>query len=364
MKAKAALTEGPGKGYKIVEIDLPEPGPGEVLVRFVSSGICGTDVLVESTGVLCSFPAILGHEGSGIIEKVGPGVDFLKEGDHVVLGLPECGHCEPCLTGFGNRCENSYNFEGTMPDGTARATYNGQNVKQLFAQGSFRTRGIVMAAGCKKVDNDIDLRILGPIGCGHRTGAGVVFNYIKPQCHESIAVYGVGTVGLAVIMAAKANGIKNLIALDVENERLELAKELGATHIFNIKDDESYIDRINSLTEGGVHYAIEATGYIPNVNASLKILRIAGTYVGIASILQPFEFDYGTFNMKNLRMIATNTGEGSFTPCLNKMLSLYKEGRFPFERLNTYYKLDDINQAFEDFKNKKVIKPVLLMNED
>ena len=203
MKAKAALTEGPGKGYKIVEIEIPEPGPGEVQVKFISSGVCGTDILVETTGMLCSFPAVLGHEGAGIIEKVGPGVEFLKEGDHVVLGLPECGHCEPCLTGFGNRCENSYNFEGTMPDGKARATYNGQDVKQLFAQGSFRTRGIVMAAGCKKVDDDINLKILGPIGCGHRTGAGAVLNYIKPQSDESIAVYGVGTVGLAAVMAAR-----------------------------------------------------------------------------------------------------------------------------------------------------------------
>ena len=143
-----------------------------------------------------------------------------------------------------------------------------------------------------------------------------------------------------------------------------MAKKLGATHTFNIKDSIDYIEKVNEITGGGVHYAIETSACEENFNNSLKILRNAGTLVGIGAILRPFEFDYGTFNMKNLRMIATNTGESSYTPCLNKLISLYREGRYPFEQLNSYYKLDNINQAFEDFANRKIIKPVILLDEE
>lgn len=213
---------------------------------------------------LTPFPAVLGHEGSGIVEKFDEKVKDLQTGDHVVLSYASCGHCESCLKGHPGTCHRfmELNFEGKMEDQTHRLHHHNHGVSTFFGQSSFGTYAIAHENNVVKVSKEVDLALLGPLGCGIQTGSGTVLNRLKPSFGESIVVFGAEAVGLSAVMAAKIAGCKHIIAVDVHDNRLELAKDLGATLTLNGKNVD-VVAEIKKATEGGSHYAVDTTGVGP-----------------------------------------------------------------------------------------------------
>src|SRR5690554_6980272 len=234
MKIQAAVTHAQGEDFSIEEVTLSGPKSNEVLVKIVATGVCHTDAVGRDLGV-SPYPIVLGHEGSGVVEQVGENVTSLAVGDHVVMSFAHCGQCENCLTGHPTVCSrfNELNFGGCMEDHTCRLHQGDTDLHTFFGQSSFGTHIVAHERNVVKVDKDVDLALLGPLGCGIQTGAGTVLNRLKPEFGTSIAIYGCGAVGLSAIMAAKIANCRQIYAIDVHDSRLELARELGATHALN-----------------------------------------------------------------------------------------------------------------------------------
>ncbi len=359
MKIKAAVTHGQGQDFILEEVELAAPKANEVLVKVVATGVCHTDAVARDAAI-APLPAVLGHEGSGIIEEVGKGVTRLAKGDHVVLSFAHCGHCDNCLTGHPTVCEtfNDLNFGGMHDDYTHRLSKDGQPLSTFFGQSSFGTFAIAHERNVVKVDKDVDLALLGPLGCGIQTGAGTVLNRIKPEFGSTIAIYGAGAVGLSALMAAKIVGCKTIIAIDVNDSRLELAKELGATHIFNgTKVD--VVKEIKELTNGGTKYGVDTTGVPPVVRQCLQALRPLGV-AAIVGVTPEMNIDvHNDLMAEGKTMMGVIEGDSVPNVFIPQLVDYYKKGQFPFDKLVKFYNFDEINEAFEDSKKGIAIKPIL-----
>ncbi|MDY7222570.1 NAD(P)-dependent alcohol dehydrogenase [Halalkalibacterium halodurans] len=363
MKIQAAVLHNKGEPFSIEEVELAEPKADEILVKIVASGVCHTDAVAREQLIPIPLPAVLGHEGSGVVEAVGTHVTSVKPGDHVVLTFTTCGECENCQSGHPSFCTEfaPLNFFGKMSDQTNRIQQNGKDVSTFFGQASFGTYAIANARNVVKVDPDVDLALLGPLACGIQTGAGTVLNKLRPEFGSSVAIFGCGAVGLSAVMAAKIVGCQKIIAIDIHDSRLALAKELGATHVFN-GNDSRLVEAIQAVTNGGTNYAVETTGISHVFHQSIKALTTLGVVavVGVGGDV--------TVNMNDdiLSQGKTITGviEGDVVPQLfiPKLIDYYKAGHFPFDRLVKLYELDEINQAFEDSKNGSAVKPIIKMN--
>lgn len=229
MKTKAIVST-PEKDFNMQEVYLDEIKDDEVLVKIIASGICHTDATVLDGTMPTPKPVVLGHEGSGIVEKVGSNVTSVTPGDHVVLGFAYCGHCENCLDGNAAACENmiELNFSGkNKRHVTPIHDLNNNDISQFFGQSSFAYHAVVDENNTVKVPKDVDIRLLGPLGCGIMTGSGTILNSLQPKPGSSLVVFGTGAVGLSGLMAAKIAGCTTIIAIDIHDSRLELAKELG-----------------------------------------------------------------------------------------------------------------------------------------
>jgi aryl-alcohol dehydrogenase len=365
MQTKAAVTFGKGEPFEITEITIDDPGPGEVLVRLVGTGICHTDILAQNQAYPVPLPAVLGHEGSGIVEKVGVGVTNIQPGDHVVLSYSSCGACPNCLSGKPYACENFYdlNFGGKMADGTHRLHKDHQPLSNFFGQSSFAYYSVASVRNVVKVPKDVPLEMLGPLGCGIQTGSGAVLNKLKPEPGSSIAIFGIGAVGLSAIMAAKVAHCGVIIAIDIQDNRLELARELGATHTINAKEKD-VLEEIMRITGKGVKYAVEASGRPENTRLAVDSLSVLGNAVQVGGSPQGTEvtLDLNTIlferNLNGFLM-----GESVPQLYIPMLIELYKQGKFPFDKLITYYTLDEINQAIEDSKKGTTIKPVIKLDQ-
>src|SRR5690625_1679881 len=234
MQITAAVTEEQGKEYDMLSRDLNEVDNEQALMRVVSSGVCPTDGTAQHDG-LVEYPAVLGHAGSGAGEKIGDAVTEFAEGDHVVMSYAHCGKCEGCLSGHPTSCQRfaELNFGGINHHGQKQHTKDGQEYSLFFGQSSFATYVVSNEQNIVKVPKDVDLTLLGPLACGIITGVGTVTEKLKVEFGADITVLGTGSVGLSAIMAANAVGANRIIAVDLNDERLELAKELGATHTIN-----------------------------------------------------------------------------------------------------------------------------------
>lgn len=359
LKIKAAVTKSMGEDFVFEEVELSEPKANEVLVRIVASGVCHTDAVARDLG-LSPFPAVFGHEGSGIVEKIGSNVQYVQPGDHVVLSYAYCGHCESCLTGHPGTCErfNELNFDGKMDDHTHRLHQHNHGLSTFFGQSSFGTFAIANERNVVKVDKDVDLALLGPLGCGIQTGSGTVLNKLKPNFGESIVIFGAGAVGLSAVMAAKIVGCKHIIAVDVHDSRLALAKELGATLVLNGKEVD-VVKEIKEATKGGSHYAIDTTGVPAVVKQGLKGLRPLGQ-LAIVGVTGEMNLDVHTDLMaEGKTMVGVIEGDSIPQLFIPQLVDYYKNGLFPFDKLVEFYEFDQINEAFEDSKTGKTIKPIL-----
>lgn len=361
MQITAAITRTQGAAFSIEPVTLSGPGANEVLVRIVATGVCHTDAVARDLGI-APFPIVLGHEGAGVVEQVGGNVTRLAPGDHVVLSFAHCGACEHCLTGHPTVCSlfNDLNFGGRMDDHSARLHQDGGDLATFFGQSSFATHAVAHARNVVKVDKDVDLALLGPLGCGIQTGAGTVLNALRPEFGTSIAVYGCGAVGLSAIMAAKIAGCPQIFAVDVHDSRLALARELGATHAFNGRQVD-VVAGIKAASGGGTHYAVETTGVPPVVKQSLNALRPLGK-VAIVGVTPAMELDvHNDLMAEGKAMVGVIEGDSVPRVFIPKLVEFYKAGRFPFDRLVRFYDFDRIAQAFEDSANGTTVKPILRM---
>jgi aryl-alcohol dehydrogenase len=256
MKVQAAVHFGRNLELAIQELDLEEPRSDEVLIKTVACGVCHTDIWVQEN---YTHAMVLGHEASGVIERVGSDVETLAVGDHVVTAYNWCGECEACRHGRTWECDHfDENFDGLRPDGTTPFSLNGKPIVPLMREGGFATRMVCHKHSVTRVDSSLDLCLLGPLGCGIMTGAGSVLNYLNPKPGRPIVVFGTGCVGLSAIMAARNAGCDPIIAVDRVSSRLELAMQFGATHCI----DSVQTDSANFIkkTCGGVNYAFDTSG--------------------------------------------------------------------------------------------------------
>ncbi|MGJ9385186.1 NAD(P)-dependent alcohol dehydrogenase [Salipaludibacillus sp. CF4.18] len=359
MKIQAAVAHHVDEKLKIEEVELTKPGSEEVLIKIVATGVCHTDAeSIKGRGA--PFPAVLGHEGAGIVEKIGSNVTNVQPGDHVVLSYSYCGECSQCLTGHQNLCERTVelNFGGKSKDGTNHIHQHDNELSTFFGQSSFATYSVANKNNVVKVDKDVDLALLGPLGCGIQTGSGTVMNSLRPEPGTSIAIYGGGAVGLSAVMAAKIMGLKPIIVVDLHQNRLDLAKELGATHVLNGKEVD-VVEEIRKITDGGVHYGVETTGANPVIKQSIHALRVAGTVaiVGMGGdVTLNFTED---ILMEGKKVMGTVQGDSVPQLHIPKLIQYYKEGNFPFDKLIKFYDFEDINKAFEESKTGVTLKPVV-----
>lgn len=362
MRTRAAVAQGPAKPFVFEEFELDAPRPDEVLVRIVATGICQTDAHARSGHIPTPQPIVLGHEGAGVVEQVGAEVTDLHPGDHVVLSYQSCGHCTRCLTGHPSYCEHAYraNFGGTRLDGTialhSEAGRTDQVFGHFFGQSSFATHALTTRRNTVKVDKDLPLELLGPLGCGLQTGAGAVLNSFAVPAGETIAILGVGAVGFGALMAANLAGATTIIAVDVNDQRLALAAELGATHTLNASG-LNVTKALQDTTGTGVSYILDTTGradMITTTVAALRPMGQAGLVAGAGDATIPAApLALG----KSVRGIVQ--GDAVPQQFIPQLLQLYRAGRFPLHRLVRFYDFDDIDDAFAAAARGEVIKPVL-----
>lgn len=363
MKTRAAVAVGPNQDLEIRELDIDDPRTDEVQVRIVASGVCHTDAIVRDQWYPVPLPAVLGHEGAGVVESVGADVVGLQPGDHVVLGPAFCGVCRQCLGGHPMYCNDFFNrnFGGSRPDGTSSLSEGGETISSnFFGQSSFSELTNVAARGVIRVSPDAPLSMLGPLGCGIMTGAGAVLNVLQPRPGSSIAIFGAGAVGMAALLAAIDAGSSTIIMIDLLESRLDFAKELGATHSVNSKEADP-VSAIQEITEGGVDFALDTTG-VPAVfrqmTDSLGVLG-HGVLVGAAKLGTEATIDIGTRLTSGMSISMVCEGDAVPKDFIPRLVSLHEQGRFPFERLVKTYEFDDINEAFADSADGSTLKPII-----
>ena len=361
MKVTAAVVRETGAPLSVEELELADLRPDEVRVRMVATGICHTDSTARDGAYPLQWPAVLGHEGAGVVEDVGIAVTSVKAGDHVVLAPASCGTCKQCRRGEMAYCEHyiAINLSGRR---TALSAEGESVASHFFGQSSFSSYANVLERCVVKVDPDVPLEMLAPLGCGLQTGAGAVLNELRPEAASSLAVIGAGAVGSAAIMAAKIAGCTTVIAVDLHDNRLETALELGATHTINsAKTDMG--EELNRITGGeGVDYIVDTTSVPAVLNQAARALAFRGTLVAVGNTTFGTEapFEIGESQVKGWTFKMNVQGSSVYQVFIPRLIELWKQGRFPYDKLVKTYPFADINQGFEDSANGSTIKPILL----
>jgi aryl-alcohol dehydrogenase len=366
--ATSAVVREPGGSFLLEDVELDGPRPDEVLVEIVATGMCHTDLLVRDSRPEC-LPAVLGHEGAGVVRETGSGVTGIAPGDPVVLSFPSCGACSRCLTGRSAYCDSiaALKFGCSRPDGSVATTdVHGEPVgDHFFGQSSFGTLAIASARSVVKVPGDTDLRIAGPLACGVQTGAGTILDVLRVRPGSSVAVFGAGSVGLCAVMAARLCGATTIIAVNRRESRLRLAAELGATHLVSPRETDP-LEAIKDATGGrGVEFAFETTGDTDVFGTAVRALDSLGTcaYVGTAPPGVSGQFPLLEAMTKGLTVRGVLQGDSTPSSSIPHLLDLHRRGLLPFDRLITHYRLDEINTAAADCVSGEAVKPVLLMGD-
>jgi aryl-alcohol dehydrogenase len=342
---------------KIESLELEGPRDDEVLVRIVASGICHTDIDLCDNWDSGDTPVVLGHEGAGVVEQVGKLVKDVTRGDHVVLSYQSCGRCRQCRTGHPTDCERFWdlNFGFQRLDGS-NAMQRSRVRGHFFGQSSFASHALATERNLVKVPKDLPLELLAPLGCGMQTGAGTVMNSLKVSRGASIAIFGTGAVGLAAVMAARIVRANTIIGVDMKPNRLQVALELGASHVMDNRH-EDVASRIPDITGGGVDYVVETTGDWKMHRLAIDALNPHGTVALLTGESGTGALPEGR---KTIGIIQGDAIPQRFIP---KLIALYQAGQFPFDRLVKFYKFSEINEAIADAKRGDTIKPVLRISE-
>lgn len=367
-QARAAVVRPTSRSFDIEAISLDDPRDNEVLVRLVATGVCHTDLIARDQLYPVPQPIVLGHEGAGIVEKVGAGVTHVEPGDHVVLSYLSCGECPTCRSGSPAYCPELFGlcFGGSRPDGSSaiRDADGAELHGHFFGQSSFATLAIVHRRSVIKVRRDAPLHMLGPLGCGLQTGAGAVLNIFRPQKGDSLAVFGAGAVGLSAVMAARHLGAGPIIVIDVLPERLQIARDLGADLTIDAREG-NVVEQIQAASGGGVHFTLEATGIAAVLRQAIDALGSQGM-CGIVGATAPGEeakFDIADLMVRGKTIRGIVEGDSVPETFIPQLVDLYLSGEFPIDRLIRTYPFDAIAQAVADAESGAAIKPVLLMAE-
>ncbi|MFI9627230.1 NAD(P)-dependent alcohol dehydrogenase [Streptomyces sp. NPDC052042] len=369
---RASVVEKIGAPFTYTDLEIDDPGSGEILVRIVASGVCHTDANTRSGNMPLPLPGVLGHEGAGIVEAVGPGVTSPRVGDHVVLGWPYCGECKNCLDGEPRYCLSigpalvaGVRFTGEKAGASGYRRLDGTPVSgHFFGQSSFATHALALAGQAVVIPDDVPLQIAGPLACGIATGAGAVLNTAKPRVGDSIVVYGAGAVGLAAIMAAKNTPATTIVAVDVHESRLDLATRYGATHVVNAASTPDVVVKVQEIVGGTADYALDCTGVIPVVEQAIETVGMLGTAILIGGAPAGATFTADHFRtLFGKRIVGTLGGSGRSQRLIPALLALWRQGRFPFDELVETFDFEDIEGALEASHRGDVIKPVVRMPE-
>ena len=385
MKVKAAVAYEGQRDLAMEDLELSGPGPDDILVGMVGCGLCHTDVKARDGQLPVPKPVVLGHEGAGIVERVGERVTKVKPGDHVVLSYDSCGTCQPCQRGDFPYCEKSAplnfldaragetgSFSRIAPSdrhSASSATQNrttGQTQNQIhghfFGQSSFSTFAISRARNTVLVPKDAPLEILGVLGCGVQTGAGAIMNALRPKAGSTIAIFGAGTVGLSAVLAAGLCGCGPIIAVDVVPARLEMAKQLGATHAVLAEPHAKASDEIHKIVPGGVDFSFDTTARADSYLQAIASLARKGHFGFVAAPVGNPELNINMSLVMNRGLTIRGIVQGDSTPdiFIPRLIDLYLAGRFPFDKFITKYPFAQINQAIDDQASGKVIKPVFV----
>jgi aryl-alcohol dehydrogenase len=365
VRIRAAVTESKGAPFELQELELGELRSDEVLVEVAAAGICHTDLICRDQWLPVPLPAVLGHEGAGVVKEVGAAVTHVAPGDRVGMTFNSCGRCPMCLAARSTYCHDIFgrNFGAARPDGTTVLSRNGEPVQShFFGQSSFATHAVATARNVVKLPDGVGFDVAAPFGCGIQTGAGAVLNALKPPLCSSLAVYGTGAVGLSAVIAAVIAGCTTIVGIDIRPARLELALELGATHVVDART-AGVADEVRRITGLGSDFAVETTGVPAVLRAAVDALAPTGVCGVIGA--PPFGTDVplDVNHILSAGRVVRGIVEGDSIPELfiPQLLELWQLGRFPVERLMAYYDFDRINEAVHDAEQGTAIKPVLRM---
>jgi aryl-alcohol dehydrogenase len=365
MQIRAAVARAPDHPFEIVDCEIADPGPGEVLVRVKACGICHTDLAVKLQHIPVPLPKVLGHEGAGVIERVGPNVIGLAEGDAVLMSFGSCGGCAECQRGSPGYCNDfgNINMFGIRQGGSA-LRYRGAELRgHFFAQSAFATHAIATTRNVVKIAAELPLATLAPLGCGIQTGAGAVLNTLAPPAGSTIAVFGAGAVGLAAMMAAKLAGCTTIIAVDVRKERLAVARQIGATHIIDA-DSHEVLGQIIQITGRGAHFSVDTTGNPAAVALSVNCLRQRGWSAQVAAPPRGTRYPIEASIVVGRGLTVRGVVEGDAVPgvFIPQLIDLFRRGLLPVDKIVTFFPFDQINRAIEEMETGTAIKPVLQMD--
>ncbi|WP_156755829.1 NAD(P)-dependent alcohol dehydrogenase [Actinokineospora pegani] len=362
MKIEAAVTEHTSAPFTLDELDLDAPRSDEVLVRLAGTGVCHTDLVVRDQWLPVPLPAVLGHEGAGVVEDVGDGVHHVAPGDHVVLTYDHCGACRRCAEGRPALCAHflTRNFSGVRPDGSTSLRRGTTEVRgRFFGQSSFATHAIATSGNTVRVPTDLPLPLLGPLACGIQTGAGSVLNSLRCAAGSSIAIFGTGSVACAAVLAAVLSGCTTIITVGRNPAKLRFTAELGATHTLLARNEAA--EDIRDLTGGGAEYSLDTTAKPAILRQAVECLDQGGICGHLGASAPGTEVHLDMISLLFSRQVR-GIVEGDSVPAqfIPALAELYRQGRFPLDKLIATYPLSDINQAVTEADQRPQPKAVVI----
>jgi aryl-alcohol dehydrogenase len=364
MQIKAAVAVGPGQPFELRTVEIDEPREDEILVRVVGVGVCHTDLVFRETGAIPA-PAVLGHEGAGIVEKVGAKVTKVAPGDRVAMTFRSCGHCRRCGRGDAAYCETMplLNYAGMRTDGSKALRCEEVPVgSNFFGQSSFATHALTYERNVVKVPDDLPLELVGPLGCGVQTGAGGVMRSLACEAGSSLLVTGGGPVGLSAVMGARLQGCATIILVEPHAARRDLAREFGATHVIDPGEAGDLAAAVRAILPGGVDYAFDTTG-VPAVQAAVMgALGPKGVFgiVGISPPGTPMPGEVNTAMTFGHTVKGIIEGDSDPDVFLPELMEHWRRGDLPFDRMIRTFPFDQINEAIAAQHHGDCIKVVLL----
>jgi aryl-alcohol dehydrogenase len=365
VEIQAAVTDAKGAPFAIQPLELGELRAGEVLVEVRAAGICHTDLIIRDQWYPVPLPAVLGHEGAGVVTAVGGAVTKVAPGDRVGMSYDSCGACPTCMTGRPSYCHRffEHNFASVRADGSTALSRGGEPIhSHFFGQSCFATAAVASERNVVKLPDDVPFELVAPFGCGVQTGAGAILNALRPAAGSSVVVFGTGTVGLAAVMAARIIGATTIVGVDLRPSRLELARELGATHTIDASSADAGAE-IARITGTGADYAIETTGSAKVLRAAVDCTGPTGTtgVIGAPPFGTEVALDINTILVAGRSVRGIVEGDSVPDVFIPTLIELWRQGRFPVDRLVAAYDFDQIEQAAHDSEDGRVVKAVVRM---
>lgn len=366
MKARGAVLFEAGRALEVCDIDVAPPRAGEVLVKMAAAGVCHTDLHVMQGKLAAPLPAVLGHEGAGVVAEVGPGVTSLEAGDRVVpLWRLSCGRCECCRRGKPALCPEGTRIRNTgrLPDGTSRLSHRGQEIRHYAGVSTFCEYSVVPEGALLKLEHDVPLDRAALLGCAVVTGVGAVTHAARVQPGDTVAVFGAGGVGLNVIQGARAAGAATIVAIDLHPAKLDLARAFGATHTIEARG-ETTVESVRLVTDGrGVDFAFDAVGSPLTVRQGFDVLARAGKLVVLGISREEVSLPLGPMVFEERQVVGSFYGSGRPREDIPALAEMYLQGKLKLDELLTRrYRLDEINEAFAALDRGEVARSVVVFD--